>query len=238
VPFKQRAGRLDEALDILRRLWTADEPLDYEGRYYHLHDLVCLPKPVQRPHPKIVVGGVWHGSLIGRPHLTAEQEWSERAITRIAKYGDGWITFSTIPVARAAEILAEGVARVKARAAELGRQITDDEFLLVGETGFITIADSRERALEESERCYAARVARGFHQSRGNPSLETHLATGVAGTPEDVAEFLRQWLAVKKTVPSLKRLQLNFGSLTQLAQIRKFHREVVPLIRQELQEAR
>lgn len=236
IPFKQRAGRLDEMIDILKKLWTTDGEIDYEGRYYKLKGVHCLPKPIQKPHPKIVGGGVWHGSVMGRSGIGAETEWSERAITRIAKSCDGWITLSTIPVARAVEIIKEGVQRIKARAKELGRIITDDEFLLVAETGFINLNQSRSKALEVSESFYDARVARGFHQSRGNPSLETHIKTGAYGSPEEIADFVRQWLTVKKEVPALKRLQLNLAAFNLVEQLRRFHEEVFPLIEKDLSE--
>ncbi|MGV9712631.1 LLM class flavin-dependent oxidoreductase [Gordonia sp. NPDC003424] len=50
-------GSLDEALTIIRRLWTDDEPFDFDGRHHHLVGAIGNPKPVQRPHPPIVVGG-------------------------------------------------------------------------------------------------------------------------------------------------------------------------------------
>jgi len=237
IPFKQRAGRLDEVIEILKRLWTADGPIDYEGRYYKLKGVVCLPKPVQRPHPKIIGGGVWHGEVVGRSDLGANTEWSERAIARIARSCDGWITISTIPVSRAAEIIKEGVERIKAKAKEFGRTIRDKEFLLVAETGFINLNKSRTEAVDTGEKFYQARVARGFHQSRGNPSLDTHIKTGAYGSPEEVADFVRQWIAVKKEVPSLKRIQLNFASFNLVEQLRRFHDDVFPLIDKELREA-
>ena len=164
IPFKQRPGRLEEMLDILKKLWTEEGDLNYDGRYYKLQSVVCLPKPVQRPYPKILGGGVWHGGVLGRSEIGSEQEWSERAIHRIAKHCDGWITVSTIPTARAVAIVKEGVDRIKARAKEMGRTIKDDEFVLVAVTGFINIADNKSKA--EAENFYGARVARGFHQSR------------------------------------------------------------------------
>lgn len=236
IPFKQRAGRLDETMDILKRLWGADGEIDYAGRYYRLSGVLCLPKPVQKPHPKIVGGGVWHGSVMGRSEIGSQTEWSDRAITRIAKYCDGWITLSTIPVSRATEIIEEGVERIKARARELGRIITDEEFLLVAETGFINLNESSGKALDAGESFYEARVARGFHQSRGNPSLETHIKTGAYGSAEAIADFVRQWLAVKKKVPALKRLQLNFAAFNLVEQLRRFHEEVFPLIEKDLRE--
>ncbi|HEX3283514.1 MAG TPA: TIGR03560 family F420-dependent LLM class oxidoreductase [Mycobacterium sp.] len=51
-----RVAMLDEALTAIRRMWT-EESVRHEGRFYTLRDAVCEPKPLQRPHPPIVVGG-------------------------------------------------------------------------------------------------------------------------------------------------------------------------------------
>ena len=51
-----RVAMLDEALTIIRRLWTEDA-VTFEGRYYSVCDARCEPKPLQRPHPPIVIGG-------------------------------------------------------------------------------------------------------------------------------------------------------------------------------------
>lgn len=51
-----RIERLDEALDVIRALWT-QEKASYSGKHYSLKDAVCLPKPLQKPHPPITVGG-------------------------------------------------------------------------------------------------------------------------------------------------------------------------------------
>ncbi len=49
-----RVAMLDEALTVIRRLWT-EESVSFEGRFYTLQDAICEPKPLQRPHPPIVV---------------------------------------------------------------------------------------------------------------------------------------------------------------------------------------
>jgi len=51
-----RVAMLDEALTIIRRLWTEDSVF-LDGRFYTVRDALCEPKPVQRPHPPIVIGG-------------------------------------------------------------------------------------------------------------------------------------------------------------------------------------
>ncbi|SES44866.1 Luciferase-like monooxygenase [Streptomyces sp. yr375] len=48
---------LAEALTVIRRLWTADQPFDFHGIHHHLTGAFGNPKPVQRPHPPVVVGG-------------------------------------------------------------------------------------------------------------------------------------------------------------------------------------
>lgn len=65
--LSERYARLDEALRVVRLLWS--EPrASFEGRYYRVYDAPCEPKPVQEPHPPITVGGSGLGAL----RVTAE----------------------------------------------------------------------------------------------------------------------------------------------------------------------
>jgi alkanesulfonate monooxygenase SsuD/methylene tetrahydromethanopterin reductase-like flavin-dependent oxidoreductase (luciferase family) len=48
---------LAEACTMIRRLWAEEEPFDFDGDYYRLERAFANPKPVQRPHPPIVIGG-------------------------------------------------------------------------------------------------------------------------------------------------------------------------------------
>ena len=60
LPFIDTADAvtgLGEALTVIRRLWTSDEPFDFAGRQVRLTGAYGSPKPVQRPHPPILVGG-------------------------------------------------------------------------------------------------------------------------------------------------------------------------------------
>ena len=67
-----RVGRLSESLHILRSLWTQPRTT-FEGRYYTLNDAVCLPKPVQQPHPPIWIGA-----------------GGDRTLALTARYADVW----------------------------------------------------------------------------------------------------------------------------------------------------
>nr|WP_255513122.1 LLM class flavin-dependent oxidoreductase [Geminicoccus harenae] len=53
----ERYARTDEYVDILKRIWTADRPVDHEGRYYRFKGAFSDVKPVQQPHIPIYFGG-------------------------------------------------------------------------------------------------------------------------------------------------------------------------------------
>ncbi len=55
--FAHSVGSLAEACTVIRRLWTETEPFDFDGTYHHLAGAFGNPKPVQRPHPPILIGG-------------------------------------------------------------------------------------------------------------------------------------------------------------------------------------
>ncbi|BBY03426.1 LLM class F420-dependent oxidoreductase [Mycobacterium seoulense] len=70
-PLRERFDRLSEQLAILTGLWTTEpgETFDYAGEYYTITGSPALPKPTQRPHPPIVIGG--HGAK-RTPQLAAQ----------------------------------------------------------------------------------------------------------------------------------------------------------------------
>jgi F420-dependent oxidoreductase-like protein len=53
---RTRLAQLEESLQVQRLLWTADRP-SFDGRFYRLRDAWCEPRPVQQPHPPILIGG-------------------------------------------------------------------------------------------------------------------------------------------------------------------------------------
>jgi probable F420-dependent oxidoreductase len=79
VPFHQRGRQADEILRVFKELWTAQNPR-FEGEFYRFADVGFAPKPVQKPHPPIWVGGDSPG-----------------AFRRVATLGDGWHATSKTP---------------------------------------------------------------------------------------------------------------------------------------------
>lgn len=61
-PVPERLRMLDEALTCMRSLWT-NERTTFEGEFYHFRDAILWPKPVQKPHPPILLGGSGKGLL-------------------------------------------------------------------------------------------------------------------------------------------------------------------------------
>jgi alkanesulfonate monooxygenase SsuD/methylene tetrahydromethanopterin reductase-like flavin-dependent oxidoreductase (luciferase family) len=55
--FVHSVEHLAEACTVIRRLWTEGEPFDFDGAHVHLRGAFCNPKPVQRPHPPVLIGG-------------------------------------------------------------------------------------------------------------------------------------------------------------------------------------
>ena len=59
IPFpstKERFGRLEESVQIIRKMWTEDRA-SFDGHYYKVQNAYCNPKPIQKPHPPIMIGG-------------------------------------------------------------------------------------------------------------------------------------------------------------------------------------
>jgi len=59
IPFPKpsvRVAQMREGIEIIKRMWT-EEKASYEGRYFSIKDAVCEPKPRQKPHPPITIGG-------------------------------------------------------------------------------------------------------------------------------------------------------------------------------------
>jgi F420-dependent oxidoreductase-like protein len=59
IPFLKlhdRIGRMKESVEIMKKMWT-EEKASYKGKFYSIEEAVCEPKPLQKPHPPIIIGG-------------------------------------------------------------------------------------------------------------------------------------------------------------------------------------
>jgi probable F420-dependent oxidoreductase len=99
VPFKERASRSDEALELFRALWTEEHP-ELQTRRHRLSAVQVSPMPLQKPRPPLWIGGS-----------------SEGAFRRVARLGDGWHATATTP-----EAFRQGADAVRRYWKEAGRE--------------------------------------------------------------------------------------------------------------------
>jgi len=82
---KERGARFEETIQILKLLWT-EEYASYEGRYWKFRKMQLEPKPIQSPHPPILMGA--------GASSYSDSEKLQRVLSRVAKLGDGWFAVS------------------------------------------------------------------------------------------------------------------------------------------------
>ena len=97
--FKSRHEVLRERIDAMKAIWTRSKP-EYQGKFVRFGPMMTWPKPVQKPHPPILVGGAF-------PH----------AARRALAFGDAWMPHAIRPGYHFLDIL----PKFRAMAAEAGR---------------------------------------------------------------------------------------------------------------------
>ncbi len=91
VPHKERGPRMNEAIEAVKALWAGDD-VTYEGQYYRFRNLTIDPKPAQRPHPPIWIGG---GTQPSEKVYAQTVTNIDPVLRRIAKYADTWVPHSS-----------------------------------------------------------------------------------------------------------------------------------------------
>lgn len=124
IPFpsaKERLLRLEEAIQIIRKMWTEEPSASFDGQYYQIKNAFCNPKPIQKPSPPIMVGGS-----------------GERQTLRIvAKYADACNIFGS------AETVKRKLSILKEHCRSVGR---DYDSILKTKLGVVVIDDDKEMA--------------------------------------------------------------------------------------------
>lgn len=125
VEFDERAVLFEEALEVIRGIWTTDD-FSYEGRHFSASGITAHPRPVSDPHPPIWIGGN-----------------TAAARRRVVKFGDGWCPFAApallAQTARTAAMDADGLAAgiddLRRRFDEAGRDFADIEITFTNPDG-------------------------------------------------------------------------------------------------------
>jgi probable F420-dependent oxidoreductase len=98
IDFASRGRRADETLDVCRRLWN-DPTVEHHGEFFSFGPVAFEPKPIQRPGPRVHVGGE-----------------STAALRRAVRFGDGWLSMEQTP-----ETIVALIARLRAAEEAAGR---------------------------------------------------------------------------------------------------------------------
>jgi F420-dependent oxidoreductase-like protein len=121
-PVKERMQRLEEAVQIIRKMWT-EESTTFSGKFYQIRNAYCNPKPIQKPHPPIMIGG----------------SGEKRTLKIVAKYGDACNLFGSVETVKRKL----GVLREHCRS--VGR---DYDSIVKSKLGHIVIDKDREKVTE------------------------------------------------------------------------------------------
>lgn len=126
VPVAERGRRTDEAIPLLRRLWSGD-PVTWDGPRFPMTGVRIHPPPVQPGGPPVVVGGR-----------------TQPAMRRAALLGDGWLPYLYSP-----ERYARSVATIRSAAQDAGRDLDGFEWLA---WVFVNVADDGDEARAQTAR--------------------------------------------------------------------------------------
>jgi dimethylsulfone monooxygenase len=207
-----RYARTGEWLEVVNGLWN-HPTFTFEGDYYRVQEARLEPKPLQRPRPVIYAGGE-----------------SPAGKSLISRRCDGWLTHGDPP-----DTIGAKVADLARRREQLGLGP-----MTYGAAGYAVVRSTPEEAQREVERITdVQQSARGFANYRDwidNTQLERQvsledysvsnrgLRSGLVGTPEQVAQRIREFEAV-----GLDLLLLQFSP--QHEEMERFAEEVIPLVR-------
>jgi probable F420-dependent oxidoreductase len=220
VSLKDRKGRMEEGIEILRRSWK-DEAFSFQGRYFQYNNLNVTPKPVQKPIP------IWIGA------------YQEPAIWRVARLGVPLYLASvgTIP------FLQKEIALFHTSLREFGRNPQDIEQPLVRDVYVTT--KGKEKGWEEI-REHVTYIYKGYAEWGSMVDRDGNLLTnpndpvlegvvkeqGIFGTPEECIKAIKTF---QQVLPSLNHLvcRFNFPGLSHkqsMQSMQLFAEEVMPHI--------
>jgi F420-dependent oxidoreductase-like protein len=118
-PANERFSRLEEAIQIIRKMWTEEPSASFNGKYYQVHNAYCNPKPIQKPSPPILVGG----------------SGERKTLKIVAKYADACNLFGS------AETVKRKLIILKEHCKTVGR---DYDSILKTKLGVIVIDDDKQ----------------------------------------------------------------------------------------------
>ena len=228
--FAERGARLEEALQILRLLWT-EERTSFDGRFWSFPELTMYPRPIQPGGPPLWVAGV-----------------ADAAVRRAARLGDAWLcgpVQSLATAQRCLDVYRDEASRVGRAGEWILRRYTwigadhrqvEDEVLPVYVDGLME--HWRESAEDDSERDLFRRIDDG----EDVPATEIAADRLLWGDPEQIIAQIRRYeaqtgcdhvhAAFGAGLPANDTATSHLGSFAEMVEmITLFGREVIPAFR-------
>ncbi len=196
-----RIARLREAVELIKLMWIEEKPSFY-GRFYQIRDCVCEPKPIQKPHPPIWIGGS-----------------GEKLMLRlVAEMADGYHHSGAI----SPEKFMRKLEVLKKFCREVGRNYDE---ITKGWQGLVAVAKSKMEVEELVERVKKFDPSsRGLSEEEYRAlSDEEYRASRLIGTPDECAEKI-YWLKSR----GVSRFILCFLDYPSMNGVRLFADEIIP----------
>ncbi|MDH5771322.1 MAG: TIGR03560 family F420-dependent LLM class oxidoreductase [Candidatus Bathyarchaeota archaeon] len=179
LPFPKpriRAEILSEAIEIIKRMWIEEKP-SFEGRHYRIKDALCEPKPLQKPHPPITVGG-------GGKHL----------LKVVAKHADRWDSHGSV------DNYGRKLWVLKEYCSEIGRDFDSIEKSTF--SYLVSVYENEEELLHDMKRLYERELKRDvkdIYQKRTVPTTFKNWFKDVRersllGTPEQCVTRMQEYI--------------------------------------------
>lgn len=198
-----RVSRFLESVEVLKRLWTETQ-VTHEGTYFKFRNITLEPRPVQQPRPPILIANNPQGKV-------AESPTVQRAMRRVGKYADGWMTNGPTP-----EEFAARLAIIHESMVENGRAPNTLDTTLYFN---VNLNPDREEAIAETQRFLKVYYESDWPRDR----VERWTALG---TPTEAVDHLERYFEA-----GVHQITLRVTSWNQRAQVEQFINEVLPAIR-------
>ncbi len=186
APMQMRGARFEEAIALIRRLWTED-CVDFDGKYYQVHGLKIEPRPVKADRPPIWLGG-----------------WGDLSLRRAAELGDAWLPGPTANL----EKLLEAQRVYQRDLQNAGRDPTRCAAPLTRE---VLIAKSDEEAREMAMK----HLLVSYRDEYGTAKWQHPLISRTDSAPADQFDVISRDRFVvgapETVIQQLKRFQAAFG---------------------------
>lgn len=162
--LKDRAKALGESLEVMTKLWSAESPVSFKGQYYTLVDAPFMPKPVQKPYPPIMIGGIGE----------------KRILPLVARYAQMWNIPNLEPekIAEKNKILEQACEKIGRNCAEIERSYLTPLYIKTdpaeAKSLLETLAGIRKITVEEARRSVLIGDPAAIRQQ-----LQTYIDAGV-----------------------------------------------------------